>query len=140
MVWFFHLFTLRLEMLLWLGAYDMQLQTIILRNTGCGKGKTRKQHESTVRKKTRQCNLEGLVSSKPLWKWGLTTVFIVSTEIWFMTPVPLQHKKCHNDAISVAHDGHDRLGTNKSKGVATVSQQDAGCVGRKNDWNRQVIA
>lgn len=122
MVWFFfHLFTLRLEMLFWLGAYDIQIQTIVLRNTGCEKGKMQKQHENTiVRKETSQCNLEGLASSKPLWKWGLTVVFIVSTEIWLMSPVPLQHKKCHNDVISVAPNRHDRVGTNTSKGVATI--------------------
>lgn len=54
-------------MLFWLGAYDMQIQTIVLRNTGCEKGKMQKQHENTiVRKETSQCNLEGLASSKPL--------------------------------------------------------------------------
>lgn len=54
-------------MFFWLGAYDMQLHTIFLRNTGCGKGKTQKQHENTiVRKKTSQRNLERLASSKPL--------------------------------------------------------------------------
>lgn len=64
---FLHLFTLRLEMLFWLGAYDMQIQTIVLRNTGCEKGRMQKQHENTiVRKETSQCNLEGLASSKPL--------------------------------------------------------------------------